>query len=160
MLEIIIGTKNGEIRLGPFSRYVLCCCWVISKPPMPQPMITPARYGSTSFISEPQSASASLAATTANWVNRSIWRISFFSRWSAGSKPRTIPATLMPTSVGSNLSILEMPSLPCLTFSQNVFASLPSGLTVPTPVITTLFIFFTFLSKSDYMERPPEISMT
>ena len=119
---------------------MLCCFWVISRPPTPQPIITPQRYGSRSLRSEPQSSRASLAATTANWVKRSMWRMSFLSRCAAGSKSRTIPATLISTSVVSNVSMVEMPSLPCLTLFQKVSRLQPSGFTVPIPVMTTRFI--------------------
>ncbi len=44
MLMMVEGTKNGEILRGllPASRKVLCSSWMRSRPPMPEPMITPS----------------------------------------------------------------------------------------------------------------------
>ena len=38
MLEIIIGTKKGETRPGPFSTNLLCSAIRVLMPPMPEPM--------------------------------------------------------------------------------------------------------------------------
>ena len=59
-LAIIIGTKNGLTRSGPFSRYSLTCSSSVMSPPMPVPVMTPPRAGSTP--GSPASASASAAA--------------------------------------------------------------------------------------------------
>ena len=141
MLPIIMGTKNGEMRPGPFARYLSCSSSILPMPPMPQPMIVPTRYGSISLKSVPASCSAWMADATAICVKRSMWRMSLRSKYSAGSKSRIMPATLTPSSVVSKLSILETPSVPFFIFSQNFSTVLPSGFTVPSPVITTLFIF-------------------
>jgi hypothetical protein len=43
MLMIEAGTKNGEMRRGPRSRYSLCVSSISGRPPMPEPTMTPMR---------------------------------------------------------------------------------------------------------------------
>jgi len=43
MFTIIIGTKKGETRSGPFSSSVLCVSRSVVIPPIPEPMRTPKR---------------------------------------------------------------------------------------------------------------------
>ena len=46
---------------------------------MPDPIITPQRNGCSLAKSKPESRTASIPATKANWVNRSIRLTSFLS---------------------------------------------------------------------------------
>ena len=61
----------------------------LSKPPTPEPIITPMREALVSSIISPESFSASLAATTPNLENRSHLFDSFGSRMPVGSKSLT-----------------------------------------------------------------------
>ena len=68
----------------------------------------------------------------------------------------------------SNFSMKEIPCLPAFTFSQAADRSFPIGLTIPIPVITTLFIGFSpfpawFLLDPvclSYMDIAPSITIT
>ena len=68
-----IGTKNGETRSGPFSRYTWHCSSKVASPPVPLPMITPTRFKSTwsHDLSRQASFTACAAAAIANCANRS-----------------------------------------------------------------------------------------
>ena len=79
MFEIIIGIVNGEHFVGPLSIMALCCFSKVSKPPAPEPTITPILYGSSFDMSILESFIASSAATQANWANLSIRFLSFTS---------------------------------------------------------------------------------
>jgi hypothetical protein len=79
-LIIIMGTRKGDTRRTPFSWSVSTCCSVVSRPPMPEPMIAPTRVRSTASRSIPASLRASSAETIANCVTRSRWRTSFLSK--------------------------------------------------------------------------------
>ena len=72
ILLIIIGTRKGFTRLGPFSSSLLCSRSIAWREPMPEPTATPTRQGSSCCISSPASAIASLDAATANWQKASI----------------------------------------------------------------------------------------
>ncbi len=47
-----IGTKNGETRLGPFSMNVRMFSSNVAMPPVPVPMMTPMRLGSSGLCFE------------------------------------------------------------------------------------------------------------
>ncbi len=68
MLLIMAGMKKGETLRGPFSMRLRDWASKVDMPPMPEPMITPARSRSTLEWSSPESCMASFAAATANWV--------------------------------------------------------------------------------------------
>ncbi len=92
MLEIIIGIIIGEMRPGPLV--IKFVCWSSSdfSPPMPEPMMTPKRSGSSGAPSSPASAMASFAAAIPSWEKRSARLASFGSlNQAAGSKPLTSP---------------------------------------------------------------------
>ena len=58
--------KNGLMRRGPFSFISVVVSAMLERPPMPEPMRTPARYFSSSvLISTPESFIACLAAAIA-----------------------------------------------------------------------------------------------
>ncbi len=65
MLTISPGMKNGLIRRGPFSRYVLCISSMSGRPPIPDPMHTPTRSAFSAVTARPESAIASFDAATA-----------------------------------------------------------------------------------------------
>src|SRR3954451_5507671 len=96
-------------------------------PPMTVPMMQPVRsesYG-RSPTAQPACSSASSAAARASWVKRSVRRTSLRERRSAGSKSVQTPA---PSS---------MPESPAHQRTCRAPASAPSGVTAPTPVMTT-----------------------
>ena len=72
MLEIIIGTRSGLTRPGPFSRSFLYSRSIACRLPTPLPIAVPTRYGSSFSISSPASAMASFVAATAYWQNSSM----------------------------------------------------------------------------------------
>jgi len=67
MSAIIMGTVKGEIRRTPRSSSAVWLFSISSMPPMPLATITPTSSGSSSPGSRPLSASACLAAASANW---------------------------------------------------------------------------------------------
>ena len=66
MLMIEAGTKNGEMRRGPRSRYSPSVCSIIGSPPMPEPTMQPMRSAvssvSASLVGRPASRTAWIAA--------------------------------------------------------------------------------------------------
>ena len=66
-----IGTKNGDTRSGPFSMYIRMFSSNVAIPPVPVPMITPIRLGSSGLFSRQESRTACTAAPMANWENKS-----------------------------------------------------------------------------------------
>ncbi len=104
------GMKNGDSRRARPS-----CTWIdaskiVCSPPMPEPIITPvAQRSSSASGSQPESSTASLAATMPRWMNRSIFFWSFTgihspmsSRPSAFTPAGTWPPTLQGRSLVSN----------------------------------------------------------
>src|SRR5205823_1794148 len=69
---------------------------------------------------------------------RSLRRISLRGITASASKSRTSPPILASTREGSNRVMRRMPLRPAFMHSQVVRASLPSGVTAPIPVTTTL----------------------
>ncbi|EAL13276.1 hypothetical protein protein [Bacillus cereus G9241] len=136
---IIIGTKNGLTRRGPFSVKILNCSSYVSIPPIPEPIHTPIRGPFSSVISSFASATAIFAAATAYCVKRSIRRASFLSIYFSTSKSLISAATFAGNSSGSILVSRPIPDTPFLMFSHAVSTSVPTGVTAPSPVITTLF---------------------
>ncbi len=86
-LAIIMGTRKGLTLWGPLSRRTPACSSKLSMPPIPAPMITPARSGSGS--TSPASSTAMAAAATLSWVKRSTRRASLGPNHPEGSKSRT-----------------------------------------------------------------------
>ena len=85
-LPIRSGTASGDTALGPFSRSTSCWCSSEPSPPMPVPITQPIRSGSYGGSSGHAPASASAAATSAKWVNRSVRLASLRLMCSVGSK--------------------------------------------------------------------------
>ncbi len=76
-LHMIMGTRNGLTRVGPFSSSTWCCSQIVSRPPTPVPTIVPARSGSPrSGSMPPASLTAWSAARAASWTKRSARRTS------------------------------------------------------------------------------------
>ena len=138
ILEIIIGTISGATLPGPFSRIVVYCFSICCRLPIPEPMITPQRYGSSFSISNPASAHASFAAATAYWENVSILFDALKSIRSFATKSLTSAAIFTLYSVVSNFVIGPIPTVPFLIPFQNSSTVLPIGVIAPSPVITTL----------------------
>ena len=73
------GIKKGEIFLGLLSRFS-ALFFIPSKPPIPEPIITPVLSESISLAGfHPESCIASFAAIRANWMKGSIFFSSFAS---------------------------------------------------------------------------------
>src|SRR5688572_13719321 len=104
---------------------------------MPLAMIAPQRYLSSLARSTPPSFQAWIAAATARWTKGSVRPTSLGSSQSAGLKFLTSPPnrTFIP-SVG-NFVRGAIPLRPARRPSQKELASLPSGVTTPSPVMTT-----------------------
>ena len=62
---VILGMRKGETRPGPFAFRSEYCCSVSVRPPMPEPMTTPQRVGSSWAKSRPASSTAMAAAAMA-----------------------------------------------------------------------------------------------
>ena len=58
ILMIEEGTKNGEMRLAPFSLKRSAVFSMVPRPPIPAPMATPTRSAFSSVISMPLSSMA------------------------------------------------------------------------------------------------------
>ena len=68
MLEIIIGTKKGDMRPTPSFNSTSVWLTKVWMPPMPEPMYTPRRSGAMfSPLARPLSFMACAAAAMAYW---------------------------------------------------------------------------------------------
>src|SRR5215831_5910250 len=137
MLTIRDGTKNGETRLGPFSRMTRCHSRMVRMPPMPEPTSAPARVASTWEKSIFASSTASTPATIAYWMKRSSFLSSFFSITFRGSKLLTSAAIRESRRLASNRVIGPTPDRPSQTARQYSGTEFPKGVTAPSPVSTT-----------------------
>ena len=117
---IIIGTSRGETRRGPLAMRRIICSWIVARPPVPVPKMTPTRPGSAP--SSPASASAPAAAAIENWAKRSVWRASFGSNHPAGSKA--------PTHWGPTAAEPDRPA-------KKASLPMPQDARTPRPVTTT-----------------------
>src|SRR5215210_5474494 len=112
------------------------CSMIPRKPPIAEPRTIPTRFGSKPL--RPASSIASLPAATASTTLRSRRRASFGETTSAGgSKSFTSAAMRTADSLASNAVIQSMPLRPATAASQVAGASLPSGVTAPSPVTAT-----------------------
>jgi len=68
MFAMRAGIMKGETLRGPFSKRRQDCSWIVSIPPIPDPIRTPMRAGSTDPGSSFASDKARRVAATANWV--------------------------------------------------------------------------------------------
>ncbi len=136
MLTIVIGIISGEARSGPRSSSSV---WLVSKvslDPLPVEMTAPARSPSPSMVRF-ASSRAICAATTANWLARSMRRTERRSRWSAGSKSLTSQAIRHACWEASKRVIVRAVETPASAALQALRQPMPRGETIPSPVITT-----------------------
>ncbi len=78
-LTIIFGTRNADTRSGPFSSSRCNCSSISCKPPMPEPIMTPQRNGSSLEKSKPLWRTASMPATSGE-LREAIDALDFFGR--------------------------------------------------------------------------------
>src|SRR3954452_14348896 len=104
---------------------------------MPEAIATPSRSGSTPPSARPQSAHASMAATMANWADRSSRRALTRSRTSVGSTA-ALPAICAGSPAAQSWVRRRTPDLPASRASHVLATSPPTGLVTPSPVTTTL----------------------
>src|SRR5919201_830880 len=131
-----MGTRNGDNRLGPRSSMSTTSLMSVSSPPTPVAIAVPTRSGSFT-VSRPASLSACDAAATPRCVKRSVRRASLRSMYCVASKPFTSPAICVSYGAGSKREMRVMPLRPCVSESQLLATSSPSGVTMPMPVTTT-----------------------
>src|SRR5574342_865370 len=134
---IRLGMKNGPMRFTPFSRRICSFSSMVARPPMPAPMMAPTRSGSSRAMSRPASFTAMSPAARANWMKRSFRRASFFSMKRSGSKPFTSPAMRVGKVEASKRVMGPMPLRPATIAFQDSSTPIPTGLSRPSPVITT-----------------------
>ena len=133
------GSRTPTTNRGPFVSWTWVPSMICSIPPPPVLTTTPTRSRCSSVIaakSIPESATASLPAAIAKWMNRLIRRAIFGSMADVGSKSRTSAAIWTSKPVGSKLWIRRVPVTPATRFDQYVGKSLPIGMTAPRPVTT------------------------
>ncbi len=124
------------------------------------PVAIEAPIRSDSFaMSMPESASACREAATTICAKRSMRRACLRSIHSVGSKSFSSAAKWTGNSLASKCSIGAAPDSPAIRFCHDVSTSLPSGVTMPRPVTTTLRLPLSALMSS-YIPRPPSTSST
>ena len=128
--------NHGATRSWPRSSSAECCSTIPINPPIAEPKTTPKRAGSSTTA--PESAKASRAACTARTTLRSSFRASFGVTTLAGSKSFTSAAIRTGNSLASNAWMKSIPLRPSTAACQVDGASLPSGVTAPSPVTATL----------------------
>src|SRR5512138_928945 len=112
---------------------------------MPEPIITPVRQrASSSCGAQPESATASSAATSASWMNRSIFFWSLMGIHSEMSRPPSalVPAGTWPAIFAGRAEVskdwmLPMPDSPASIRFHTCSTPRPSGQAMPMPVTTT-----------------------
>jgi len=126
-LPMISGIESGDTRSGPRTRSTSQEFSNDPMPPIPVPITQPIRSDSQggSFSSHPASAIASAQAAIASCAKRSLRRASLVVITCLGSKSRHAPR---PSSIPDRRA--SQPSC-------SVRAPMPSGVTAPTPVMTT-----------------------
>ena len=137
MLTIEPGTKKGEIRRGPLAIISRIFSSIIGKPPIPEPTLTPIRSAFCSVTCRPASSIAILVAARPKWMKVSIRRTSLGDIQSDGLKFFTSPAKRVGNALASKCVIGPMPPRPLIVLSQASAMPLPTGETIPRPVITT-----------------------
>ena len=133
------GIAKADTNRGPFVSWVWVPSMMASIPPPPVLTTTPTRSRCSWLIapkSIPLSATASLPAAIAKWMNRVIRRAILGSMAFVGSKTRTSAAICTSKLDGSKLWIRRVPVLPATRFAQYVGKSFPMGMTAPMPVTT------------------------
>ncbi len=137
--------KNGDTRRGPLSRRMIEVSAIVASPPIPEPMMTPVRSRSSSSSGvHPASFSACSAAATAKRMKVSTLRWSFGAIQSSALKVPSLPS---PSGTSQAMSVARcdaskrviFPAPDCPATSRAQVSSTPhaSGVTMPSPVITT-----------------------
>ncbi len=151
--------KNGDTRRGPLSFSVIAVSAIVASPPIPEPMMTPVRSRSASSSGiQPASRTAWVAAAMASRMKRSTLRWSLGAIQSSGlnvpsdpSPEGTSQAMLHGRWLASKLAIRPAPDCPATSRAQVSSTPQASGVTSPSPVITTRRIGPRSLPKN----RPP-----
>ena len=137
--------KNGLTRRGPFSFSSSAVSAMPFRPPMPEPISTPLRscFSCVSAF-QPASSSACVAAAMAKMMKSSTLRCSLGSIQSSGLNlpsawgPRGTKQPIWQVrSATSNSSMRRAPLLPASSRDQLGSTPDPSGVTRPSPVMTT-----------------------
>ena len=130
-LAISMGTAKGDTRRGPAWRST--CSWASSEdtPPMPVPMTTASRSGSTA--GRPACSHACRALISAICAHRSRRRTSIRDSACAGSVC-SCAAMRTGRSWAQSCPIAVTPERPASIASQVEDASAPSGVVAPRPV--------------------------
>jgi hypothetical protein len=141
-LMMLAGMKKGDTRPIPFSSIRSRVSMMLVSPPIPDPMITPVFSGSGTVPSGPSPADliASSAATTAYWMKVSIRRASLRSITGSAENPFTSAAIEISGASPGSSHLVSGPT-PLRPASAPLHVSVavhPSGVTMPTPVTTTL----------------------
>src|ERR1043166_3410004 len=132
-----VRASPGSTQRIPPARYFSCSRSANSTPPRALPIIAPIRSRSSPASSMPPSASASRAAASVNWEQRSSRFARRGSSQSVGSKPSTSAATWLRKGAGSNRVTVRTTDRAARRPSQKALTPMPIGVTGPTPVITT-----------------------
>ena len=107
-------------------------------------------------MSIPESASAWREAATIICAKRSMRRACLRSIQFVGSKSFSSQAKWTGNSLASNCLMSSAPDSPAIRFAQVVSTSLPSGVTMPSPVTTTRLLPL----SATYIPSPPSTSST
>ncbi len=150
---ISIGTVCGDTFRTPEASSTSSCPSMLSAPPVPVPMTTASRSGSTS--GRPASAQASRAATSAICSHRSSRRACTRSSTVVGST-RSRAAIRAGSPAAHSSSIAPTPDSPASNPAQVEATSPPRGVVAPRPVTTT-WVFAAVIRSSPLSQRhiPP-----
>src|ERR1043166_731747 len=132
-----VRASPGSTQRIPPARYFSCSRAANAPPPRALPIIAPIRSRSSPASSMPASASASRAAASVNWEQRSSRFARRGSSQSVGSKPSPSAATWLRKGAGSNRVTVRTTDRAARRPSQKALTPMPIGVTGPTPVITT-----------------------
>jgi hypothetical protein len=131
--------KNGEILRGDFaSSHFAVFSSIVLRPPMPAPITTPIRDEFSSVTSNPESLMACWDAANPIGTNGSNLRTSLGAMKSSGLKSTTSPPIRHGNADTSSFVIVRIPLRPLQMLSHADATVLPTGETIPNPVMTTL----------------------
>lgn len=134
MFPMAFGTASGLTGRGLASASRAACSSHVPRPPHALPIRTPTRAGSQPPSPGAASATASRAAATAYCEKGSMRRASVpSSRFASNPEVAQLKSTGRPWSRASGAAV----GSPAQTAFQEVMVSVPAGVTIPRPVITT-----------------------
>ena len=142
-LGMSIGTVSGETLRSPWASRRSSWSSRVFGPPIPVPMATPSRSGSTGWLSSvgisyPASAHACRAAMIATCSQRSSRRSCTRGSTSDGSTASGAASRAGRSYFSTHsASLFRMPLRPAISASQVDATSPPSGVVAPMPVTTT-----------------------